>query len=69
MSEAMLDGITQVIESLKPAQRKKLINRLIASHVLSEDEQDLLLIEQRRHEPLIPYSTIRKELVKKGRLK
>ena len=69
MTEQLVVGLTQVILSLKPAERRKLWGSLIRSHALSEDEEDTLLIETRRLEPSRPYAEIRRELVKKRRLR
>lgn len=69
MSDALIDGLSQVIFSLKPTQRRQLLNRLVDSHVLSEDEEDALLVELRKDEAPIPYKKIRRDLKKKGRLK
>jgi len=69
MSDALIEGISQVIFSLKPTQRRRLLKHLIDSNVLSEDEEDLLTIELRKDEPKIPYKEIRRDLKKKGRLK
>ena len=69
MTEQMLEGLSQVILALKPSERRQLWGKLVRSHALSEDEEDVLLIETRRHEPCRPYSEIRQELKKKRRLK
>jgi hypothetical protein len=69
MTQQMLEGITQIILSLKPSERRKLWGHLIRTRALSEDEADILLIETRRAEPSRPYSEIRKELIRKGRLR
>ena len=69
MTEQMLEGLTKIILSLKPAERRQLWGKLARSHALSEAEEDALLIETRRQEPLRPYAEIRQELQKKKRLK
>jgi len=66
MTDQMLEGLTQIIISLKPSERRKLWGRLLRSRALSEDEQDVLLIETRRPEPSRPYAEIRRELAKIG---
>lgn len=69
MGNTIVDGLTTVILSLKPRERRRLITRLVDSHVLSEDEEDRLLIEQRKDEISIPFREVVKELKEKGRLK
>jgi hypothetical protein len=69
MTEQMLEGLTKIILSLKPSERRKLWGKLVRTHALGEEEEDALLIETRRHEPCRPYSEIRQELKKKRRLK
>jgi len=69
MTEQMLQGLTQIILALKPAERRQLWGKLVRSHALGEDEADALLIETRRGEPQRSYSEIRRELVKQRRLK
>ena len=69
MTQQLLEGLTKIILSLKPAERRELWGSLIRARALSEDDEDILLIESRRHEPSRPYAEIRKELVKKRRLK
>ena len=64
----LVEGLTNIILALKPSARKKLWNKLIEAHALSEDEEDVLLIESRRKEPARPYKEIREELKKSGRL-
>ena len=65
MSEAMIEGLVQVISSLKKTERRKLINRLVESRVLSEDQEDRLLLEERKHEPSLSYREVRSELKRK----
>ncbi|HUT55252.1 MAG TPA: hypothetical protein VM658_17820 [bacterium] len=69
MNDSMVEGLAQVILSLKPAQRRRLVNKIVESNLLTEDEEDQLLIEARKSEPSIPYAEIRNELKRKGRLK
>ena len=69
MSDTIVEGLTQIIISLKPAQRRRLVNRLVETHALSEDDEDRMLVETRRNEASIPYDEIRRELKRKGRLK
>jgi hypothetical protein len=69
MRDGMVDGITVIIKALSPAQRRRLARRLIEEHVFSEDEEDVLLFETRKHESSRPYSEIRTELVRKGKLR
>ena len=69
MSDVMVEGLTQVILSLKPRQRRLLITKLVNSRVLDEDAEDRLLLELRKDEPSAPYHEVRKDLCKKGRIK
>jgi hypothetical protein len=57
--DSLIEGLVQVILSLKPAQRRRLIDKLIDRHVLSEDDEDRMIIEMRKDEPTIPYSKIK----------
>ncbi len=68
MSHSMIEGLSQVILTLKPAQRRKLINKLVEEEASSEDEEDRIIVAIRENEPSVPYEKVRQRLKKKGRL-
>ncbi len=55
----VVDGIVTIVAGLEPEQRKGLVDRLISSGVLSETEEDAMIIASRRQEPTEDYNKFR----------
>jgi hypothetical protein len=52
--ESRIDGILAMIKALTPCQRRALISRVLRAGILTDDEEDALLLEQRKGEPTTP---------------
>ncbi len=65
----IIEGMLTIVSGLKKKERREFLTRLITSGVLSEDEQDILVIESRRGEPTRPLDKFVKEMRKKGCLR
>lgn len=65
----IIEGMLTIVSGLKKKERREFLTRLITSGVLSEDEQDILVIESRRGEPTRPLDKFVKEMRKKDCLR
>jgi hypothetical protein len=41
----LVEGVLTIVKGLKPRERKEFVRELISSGILTEDEQDILVIE------------------------
>lgn len=64
----IVDGVLSIVSGLRQKERREFLTRLIASGILTQDEQDILVIESRRKAPTRPLDEFVKEMKKKGRL-
>lgn len=65
----IIDGVLTIIGGLKKKERREFLTRLFTSGILTEEEQDILVIESRRGEPTRPLDEFIKDMRKKGRLR
>ena len=52
--DQVIEGVISIIKGLEPKKRRSFFKRLVSSGVLTEDEQDILIIESRRGGPTRP---------------
>lgn len=64
----VVEGVLTIVEGLKARERAELLDALLASGVLTEDQQDALVIASRRRGRRRPLETFVKGMQKKGRL-
>jgi len=60
--EATAEVFVTAFKSLKPRQREAVLERMLADKELSEDIEDTLALEARRHQPHQPFRQVLKEL-------
>jgi hypothetical protein len=65
----VVEGLLTIVKGLKPKERREFLSELLRGGILSEDEQDLLLIESRRGGPTRPFHQFVGEMKRKGRLR
>ncbi len=65
----VVEGIITIVQGLSRKSRREFVRRLVESGVLSEDEQDLLLIESRRRGRTRPLNGFVREMKRQGRLR
>ncbi len=65
----VVDGIVTIVQGLSRTARREFIRRLVESGMLSEDEQDLLVIESRRRGRTRLLSSFVRDMQRKGRLR
>ena len=63
----LVESVVQLIRALPPARRRELADRLVEQQILSEDAEDVLTIQQRRDEPVIPAERVFAELRSAGK--
>jgi|KBSSwiStaDraftv2_1062776.scaffolds.fasta_scaffold5951325_1 hypothetical protein len=66
---AIVKGVLTTIKRLKAGQRRELLDELLASKLLSKDQQDALVIESRRGGPTRPLSSFVGDMKKQGRMR
>lgn len=64
----LVQGVLTIVKGLKPRERGQLIEALLESGVLTHDEQDSLVIAERRAGRRRPFEDVERGLRKKGRL-
>jgi hypothetical protein len=64
----VVEGVLTIVKGLKANERKQFLRGLVSSGVLTEDEQDVLVIESRRGGPTRPLDEFVREMRRKGRL-
>ncbi len=67
--DQVIEGLFTIIRGLDRGKRAQLFKKLIDRGVLSEDEQDILVIESRRHEPSLPLEEVCERIRNKKRKK
>ena len=65
----VVEGVLTIVGGLKPRERKEFLRGLVSSGLLSEDEQDVLVIESRRGGPTRPLKDFVADMKRKGRLR
>ncbi len=64
----VVEGIVTIVQGLSRTARREFMRRLVESGMLSEDEQDLLVIESRRRGRTRPLTNFVRDMQRKGRL-
>lgn len=64
----VVQGMVTIVKGLKPRERDELIEALLESGLLSEDQQDALVIASRRGGRRRPFPAFVADLRKQGRL-
>lgn len=65
----LVEGVLTIVHGLSPKDRKQLIRGMLDAGLLTEDEQDSLVIQSRRKDHTRPLEDFVKELKRKGRLR
>jgi hypothetical protein len=65
----LVEGVLTIVHGLSPKDRKQLVRGMLDAGLLSEDEQDRLVIENRRKDRTRPFADFVKEMKQKGRLR
>ncbi len=65
----LVQGVLSIVHGLSPRDRKQLVRGMLDAGLLSEDEQDRIVIESRRRDRTRPLSDFVKEMKQKGRLR
>jgi muramoyltetrapeptide carboxypeptidase LdcA involved in peptidoglycan recycling len=64
----IVDGVLAIVSGLKQKGCREFFSQLIASEVLTKDEEDILIIESPREAPSRLLDEFIEEMKKKGRL-
>jgi hypothetical protein len=64
----IVNGVLTIVSGLRQKERREFFARLVTSGILTQDEQDILVIESRRKAPTRPLDEFIKEMKRKGRL-
>jgi len=64
----IVNGVPTIVSGLRQKERREFFARLVTSGILTQDEQDILVIESRRKAPTRPLDEFIKEMKRKGRL-
>jgi hypothetical protein len=67
--DQVIEGLFTIIRGLDQEQRAQLFRKLLSQVVLSKDQQDILVIESRRHEPSLPLEEVCERIHNKKRKK
>ena len=62
-----VENVLEVVSEMDDDEKRELIRRFIDENLLSEDDEDALIIASRRNDPAAPYSDFLEELRKEGR--
>lgn len=65
----LVQGVLTIVHGLSDKDRKQLVRGMLDAGLLSEDQQDQIVIESRRHDPTRPLADFVNEMKKKGRLR
>lgn len=65
----LVEGVLTIVRGLSRKNRRDLVRGLLDSGVLTEDDQDRLLIESRRRDQTRPLADFVDEMKRKGRLR
>jgi hypothetical protein len=64
----VIEGVLTIVKGLNRKARRQFLQRLLESGLLTEDEQDRLVIESRRRDPRRPLENFVANMKRKGRL-
>ncbi len=62
-----VNNVLEIVREMDDEERRELIRQLLDSNLISEDEEDALIIDSRRNDPTKPYRDFLEELRKEGR--
>jgi len=65
----VVEGVLTIVKGLRPKERRELVKGLLGAGLLTEDEQDLLVIERRRKGRTRPLEAFVADMRNKGRLR
>ncbi len=65
----LVEGVLTIVRGLSRKDRQDLLRGLLDSGVLTEDDQDRLIIESRRRDRARPFADFIKDMKRKGRLR
>jgi len=65
----LVEGVLTIVRGLKQKDRKDLVQGLLDAGVLSEDDQDRMVLESRRKDRTRPLNDFVKDMKRKGRLR
>jgi hypothetical protein len=65
----VVEGVLTIVKGLKRQERREFVDGLLSSGVLSEDEQDSLVINSRRRGSTRSLDQFVREMKRKGRLR
>jgi len=65
----LVQGVLTIVHGLSSRDRKQLVRGMLEAGLLSEDEQDRIVIESRRRDRTRPLADFVKEMKQKGRLR
>ena len=64
----LVQGVLTIVNGLSQKDRKQLVRGLLDAGLLSEDDQDRMVIESRRKDRTRPLADFVKDMKQKGRL-
>jgi hypothetical protein len=65
----LVQGVLTIVNGLSAKDRKQLVRGMLDAGLLTEDEQDRIVIESRRRDRTRPLGDFVKEMKQKGRLR
>jgi len=65
----LVEGVLTIVRGLNRKDRKDLVQGLLSAGVLSEDDQDRIVLESRRKDRTRPLDDFVKDMKRKGRLR
>ena len=65
----LVEGVLTIVRGLNRKDRKDLVHGLLRSGVLTEEEQDRMVLESRRRDRTRPLDDFVKEMKRKDRLR
>lgn len=63
--DQVIEGVLTIIKGFDPRKRRIFFKKLVGSGLLTEDEQDILIIESRRGGPTRPIEEVAERIRRK----